>query len=428
MNKNNSALITLSVLTAALVSGPVAGAANANRLALVIGNDVYLHVSPLKNAGNDARLIGATLTDAGFEVLGGVRTNLNRDTMWNAIDQLQRRIQKGDEVVFYFAGHGVQIGSDAMLLPVDISAESDQQLLRNGVNLAEVQDQLKDARFALLVVDACRDNPFPVKPGHTRGIGATRGLVPILAAEGNLILMAAGPRQRALDMVPGVTTNDGLFTYTLVQAIRTPGLDVRTAMYRVRDEVEDRAKRANYDQRPSLTDEMRGTFAFFPTVRTAADARMSTPSVTAAQGPKQEQPEGQKQGQPKGTLRPPVSQSAEESADEGKADLSYARALIDSSECQARTSGCTNHDSEQIQDECISAKSGWRGALNEETSPEARKRMLAKLEPRARMTCRRDGQEPICVASGRSDNAKNGFSGVFIRGTVDCRESDEKLL
>lgn len=260
MNERRSTRLAVALFAAVCAAGwaPV----QAGRLALVIGNDAYSYVQPLSNAGNDARLIAETLKQAGFEVVGGVRTNLNREQMWNALGLFKSRINKGDSVVFYFAGHGVQIHSDAMLLGVDISAETDEQVLHDGLNLEDVQDEFKDAGFALLIIDACRDNPFPPKPG--RSISQSRGLLPVQPATGNLILMAAGPGQSALDMVPGITAKDGLFTYTLVQALKTPGLDVRTAMYKVRDDVEDEARRANHKQRPSVVDDMRGSFSFFP--------------------------------------------------------------------------------------------------------------------------------------------------------------------
>ncbi len=184
--------------------------------------------------------------------------------MWSVLDLFKTRIRKGDEVAFYFAGHGVQVGANAMLLPTDIDADSDEQLLRDGVGLADVQEELTDARFALLIIDACRDNPFPPSPGHARSIGDARGLALIEPAAGNIILMAASRGQTALDGVPGVTAQNGLFTYTLVKAIKTPGVDILTLVRGVRDDVEDQAKRANHKQRPGLVDEMRGQFLLFP--------------------------------------------------------------------------------------------------------------------------------------------------------------------
>lgn len=269
--------------SALLVAMGLCAASNdaaAARVALVIGNDAYIHVRPLSNAGNDARLMAAALKSAGFDVIGGVRANLDRKAMWSALDQLQVRIAKGDDVVFYYAGHGVQIRADSLLLPVDIEANNDDQVLRDGINLVEVQDELKNARFALMVVDACRNNPFPPKPGGTRGVGAPAGIVPIEPARGNVILLSASRNQQALDEVPGITKSNGLFTYTLVQALKVPGVDVVQAMHNVREEVEQQARLANHEQRPALVEEMDGTFFFFP--KTGATVSSASPVARVA--------------------------------------------------------------------------------------------------------------------------------------------------
>ncbi len=264
----------MSLAWSAAIAWAVVLPAQAARLALVVGNDTYAHVSSLTNARNDAQLMARTLEDAGFEVVGGVRTNLDRKSMWFAVDQLQRRMHKGDDVVFYYAGHGVQIRANPMLLPVDIDADSDAQVLRDGINLIDIQDAFKEARFALLIIDACRNNPFPPRPGATRGIGESRGLAPIEPAEGTAILMSASRGQTALDVVPGVTADNGLFTFELVRAIRSPGVDVLTALRQVRDTVEDRAKRADHDQRPALVEEMRGQFVLFEATAPVAVPRL----------------------------------------------------------------------------------------------------------------------------------------------------------
>lgn len=262
---------------AASLLGALCLPAYSARLALVVGNDQYANVKELKNARNDARLMAQTLQAAGFELVGGLRENLAGKPLWRAIDQLKQRIVKGDEVVFYFAGHGVQIGGNPVLLPTDIEADNEDQIERDGVRLYELQDKFKDARFALLVIDACRDNPFPPKPGRTRSLGDTRGLAPPTeAVDGMAILMAASRGQRALDSVPGVTTANGLFTYELVQALKNPGLDVVSALREVRDRVEDKAKGARHTQRPALVDETRGKFYLF------AAAPVARPGVTPA--------------------------------------------------------------------------------------------------------------------------------------------------
>lgn len=228
----------------------------ANRLALVIGNDAYQKVEPLKNARNDARLMASVLRKAGFEVTQA--NDLGRDALWGAVDSFRGRIQKGDEVVFYFAGHGVQIGGNQLLLPTDIVARNDGQVQRDGIPLIDIQDALKDARVAVLLVDACRDNPFP-KQG-TRNIGETRGLLPPEPSTGQIIMLSAGRNQRALDRVPGTAQANGLFTWELAQVLQTPGLEIRTALEQVKDRVDDKARRADHQQRPSLVSDLRGSF------------------------------------------------------------------------------------------------------------------------------------------------------------------------
>ncbi len=232
--------------------------AHAARLALVIGNDQYTNIERLKNARNDAKLISGVLKQAGFEVT--LINDQSRIQLWSAIDSFRGRINKGDEVVFYFAGHGVQIGSNQLLLPTDIKARSELELQREGVSLVDVQDALKDARVAVLLIDACRDNPFP-KQG-TRSLGGTRGLSPPEPSTGQIIMMSAGRNQKALDSVPGQSISNGLFTWELAQLLQTPGLDVRAALLQVRDRVEDKAKLDNHKQRPSVVDDLRGNFFF----------------------------------------------------------------------------------------------------------------------------------------------------------------------
>jgi uncharacterized caspase-like protein len=257
MNRKFNLLHCFLTLTLSLCFGTLSHAA---RLALVIGNDAYKQVEPLKNARNDARLMAGVLKKAGFEI--NIASDLTRDGLWSAIDTFKGRIQKGDEVAFYFAGHGVQINSNQLLLPVDIAAKTDAQVQRDGVPLIDIQDALKDARFALLLIDACRDNPFP-KAG-TRGIGGTRGLERAEPSTGQIIMMSAGRNQKALDRVPGESSANGLFTWELAQVLQTPGIEIRTALEQVKDRVDDKAKRAGHEQRPSLVNDLKGNFYLVP--------------------------------------------------------------------------------------------------------------------------------------------------------------------
>ena len=231
----------------------------ADRLALVIGNDAYKNVDALRNARNDAKLMATTLREAKFDVTAV--ENLDRTRLWAEIDRFKNRIKKGDEVVFYFAGHGVQIGSNQLLLPIDITAQNDRQVERDGVPLIDIQEALKDARTAVFVIDACRENPFP-KQG-TRSIGGTRGLIPPDVTSGQIVILSAGRNQKALDNVPGQISQNGLFTHELVQVIKSGNPEVRTAFEQVKQRVDDKAKRNGHEQRPSVVSDLNGNFYFF---------------------------------------------------------------------------------------------------------------------------------------------------------------------
>jgi hypothetical protein len=256
----------------------------AARLALVIGNDAYRQIEPLNNARNDARLIAATLKDAGFE-FDRVHENLDRKDMLRAINAFKARITKADDVVFFYAGHGIQIGRQSpVLLPVDITQENDDQILQDGVQLSTVQSALEGAGFALLVIDACRDNPFPRKSDGTRGLARQTGLELIQQPlVGSMVVMSAGSGEKALDYVPDGTRGNGLFTNEFVQAIRSPGKPLILAISEVKARVTAKAQRMGNSQRPTYLDESTGGgFVFFPTQAPVVSLEASAPSFSNA--------------------------------------------------------------------------------------------------------------------------------------------------
>lgn len=269
-------LLPWPLVWALMACGP--GAAHAARLALVVGNDNYTQIEPLRNARNDAKLVGEVLRKAGFDVAEA--SNLDRNGLWAALDRLKARLKKDDEVVFYFAGHGVQIGANQLLLPIDISPINEAQVQRDGVPLVEVQDSLKDARFALLLIDACRDNPFP-KTG-TRSMGGTRGLSPPEAAIGQVIMLSAGRNQKALDRVPGSPQANGLFAWELSQVLAQPGLEIRAALEDVKNRVDQQARKVGHEQRPSLVNDLIGPYLLMPGRSTVPSTAPATTSPQTA--------------------------------------------------------------------------------------------------------------------------------------------------
>ena len=146
-----------------------AGPVQAKRLALVIGNDNYQQVSRLDKAVNDAEGMAVALTAAGFEVFKHRDLTFRKTVL--AFEEFYDKIKGGDEVVVFYAGHGVQTDRGSYLLPVDIEGETQSQIekISYSVNgMLEELDRIK-ARFSLVIVDACRDNPLRSR-GRTIGI------------------------------------------------------------------------------------------------------------------------------------------------------------------------------------------------------------------------------------------------------------------
>ena len=147
--------------------------AQAKRLALVIGNDNYTAVSKLQKAGNDATAMARELKAAGFTVQ--LHRDLNYLAMVKAVEAFTKVITGGDEVVVFFAGHGVQIKNGSYLLPTDIEATSESLVEKTAYELLALSDKISEAKpaFSLVMVDACRDNPLK---SQGRNIGNARGL------------------------------------------------------------------------------------------------------------------------------------------------------------------------------------------------------------------------------------------------------------
>jgi hypothetical protein len=249
-------ILTLSVATAWAQS-------REPRVALVIGNAAYKHSAPLRNPVNDAEAMAIALAEAGFEVIK--TTNADRGRMARALSEFARK-QKADGVsLFFYAGHGIQVGGANYLIPVeaDIAEEHDASLL--GIDVQQVLRVMENAgsRFNMVFLDACRDNPFE---RQFRSAGA-RGLAPIDAPRGTLIAYATAPGKTAAD---GDGSN-GLFTAELLKAMSRPGLGVEEVLKQAGAGVE---KASNNRQVPWINSSFRGRFSFFdaPNPQTASKA------------------------------------------------------------------------------------------------------------------------------------------------------------
>lgn len=231
------------------------------RRALVIGNDNYTRVPKLEAARADARAMAQALSTVGFEVTQ--HTDLSERGMKQALREFKARVQGGDEVLFFFAGHGVQIGGINYLLPIDIQGESEEQVRDEAIQLQRVLDDMQErsAGFMLAVVDACRDNPFRTTG---RAIGG-RGLAPTAAATGQMIIFSAGAGQQALDkLTPSDPAANGVFTRIFLREMLKPGLPVDRVLRNVRQEVVQLARSVGKEQTPALYDQAVGDFYFKP--------------------------------------------------------------------------------------------------------------------------------------------------------------------
>ena len=231
----------------------------ANRKALVIGNDLYTHVPKLNNAGADADAMAKSLEAVGYKVFKHL--NLNEKKFKQAVRDFRQNLTGGDEVLFFYAGHGVQLGNANYLLPIDVQGDQEEQVRDDAILLQKVLDDLeeKKTKFALAVIDACRDNPFKSKG---RAIGG-RGLAPTSAATGQMIMFSAGSGQQALDRL-GDNDKDknGLFTRIFVKEMTKPGLSVDRVLRNVRNEVVRLARSVGHEQTPALYDQAIGEFYF----------------------------------------------------------------------------------------------------------------------------------------------------------------------
>jgi len=228
--------------TPAAPAAQAAAATTGRRVALVIGNGSYAHVTALPNPTNDARAIAKNLRDIGFAVTEGI--NLDRNDMQSTIHDFLREAAQSQIAVVYYAGHGVQIDGRNYLVPVDIEFKAGGRITDAMVDMDTITAGLDDQiRTNILILDACRNNPMGpqvASAGPSRGIEggsglaapATLGAGSTLGA-GTLIAFATAPGKIALDG----QGNNSPFSAALSRHIGTPGLEVQQMLTRVRAEV-----------------------------------------------------------------------------------------------------------------------------------------------------------------------------------------------
>ena len=205
------------------------------RVALVIGNSAYQRVAKLPNPVNDARAVAALLRGAGFDVVES-RFDLDAASLRRAMGDFTDIANDADVAVVYYAGHGIEVDGNNYLIPVDAVLARDVDVEDETVSVDRVMKALDPAkRLRLVILDACRDNPFTrsiKRSVNTRSIGRGLAKVEVLTSD-TLIAFAAKAGSTAMD---GDGKNSP-YTSALLKHLATPGLDVRFALGRVRDDV-----------------------------------------------------------------------------------------------------------------------------------------------------------------------------------------------
>jgi multidrug efflux pump subunit AcrA (membrane-fusion protein) len=232
----------------------------ARRKALVIGNDAYKHISPLSKAVADAKAMAESLEKVGYTVT--LRSNLTEREMKTTLRTFKSEVEAGDEVTFFFAGHGVEIAKENYLIPIDVAGDNPDQVRDETIALQRILDDMseKKVKLTLALVDACRNNPFK---SNGRAIGSGRGLAPTTPATGQMVVFSAGTGQEALDVLgPGDKNKNGVFTRVFIREMLKPDRTVDTVTREVREEVVRLAKSVNHDQVPAIYDQVVGKFYF----------------------------------------------------------------------------------------------------------------------------------------------------------------------
>jgi uncharacterized caspase-like protein len=262
-------LFALLILAIGLACGP----AHADRrVALVIGNSAYKSAPKLGNPVNDATLVGGMFKKAGFDSVD-VRLDLSASEMRRMLREFAGRTRDAEIAVIYYAGHGIELDGTNYLIPTDATLETDGDVLDETIPVERALFAVEPAKqLRLIILDACRDNPFSKSMKRTlasRAIG--RGLAKVEPTSPNTMIAFAAKA--------GSTASDGdsknsPFAIALVEHLPKPGLDLRNAFGFVRDDV---LKSTNFKQEPYVYGSLGGDDVPLVAVKPAATGPQANP-------------------------------------------------------------------------------------------------------------------------------------------------------
>jgi caspase domain-containing protein len=273
-----SPLLGLLCAVALAVAAPYAAAQamrgvslTEDRVALVIGNAAYKH-DPLDNPVNDARLIAGTLEKAGFKVT--LREDLDRAAMFGALREFGARLNENTVAVLYYAGHALQLRDQNFMIPVDAEIRSEDEVGVQGMDLTYILGQMSRAksRVNVVILDACRDNPFAKRASTT-----SKGLAQMDAPIGTLLAYATAPGKQAPDGIG--QRGNSVYTAQLAQHLLTPGLPVELMFKRVREAV---VRESHQLQVPWEHSSLLGEFAFVPGLNASNEVAETDGNAEAA--------------------------------------------------------------------------------------------------------------------------------------------------
>jgi WD40 repeat protein len=223
------------------------------RLALVIGNSKYMHGEFLLNPANDAKAMTKVLEKVGFEVES--YTDADQKTVKMAMDQFGEKLGNYQVGLFYYAGHGVQVNGNNYIIPVDANLYVENDVEYDCVEVGRILGKMEDSgcETNIIILDACRDNPFERKWGG-RSV-KTQGLAFMNAPSGSIIAYSTAPGKTASDG----TGENGLYTSALLKYIQVPNLVLEDVFKNVRSELE---KVSEGRQIPWEMSSLKGNFYF----------------------------------------------------------------------------------------------------------------------------------------------------------------------
>ncbi|QPF93972.1 caspase family protein [Bradyrhizobium commune] len=243
------------------------------RVALVIGNSNYQNAPQLQNPDNDAQSMAQFLNSAGFEVISA--TDLSQNDMLRVVQDFSAKVSaRGPNTVamVYYAGHGVQLAGENYLVPIDAKVTDQTELVNDSVRLVDVMSTLETipSRMRIVILDACRNNPFP----NVNDAG--RGLAIVDAPNGSIVGYSTAPGAEALDGSGGHSP----YTQAFLNIAREPNVPIEQLFKRVRLAVNQTTSGA---QIPWESSSLTSDFTFFGDTAVAANrAPVNTPVVQMA--------------------------------------------------------------------------------------------------------------------------------------------------